>query len=560
DAYAGLAKAERARRHAAVASWALASPSSARGWEPDVLIASQGERAARLAAEMGLAPDDPSWQARSPAVQALSRLARRASSRDDYAAADHLLRRALELLKPQYGGPLPEEVAAPVRIAHARVLTSMHLLPEAEAELSDSLEDGWDEAQGDLRADALLVLGDLRHKRGDLPGARQAFVSALAAASSVGADRLSGDAMRQLGLLDYFEGRLKGAEAHFEQAHLLAVQIGDQRGAGWALQQLAWSATTRGDYDRAGAALDQAAEVFSALEDTGGLSWVAGTQGFVRLLQGRFAEARELAGALLPYGEQTGARWGIAALLTIDAIAAAELGDVVVGANEAERARLRFAELGDPWGQAMALIAAGISARGAGLPERAVTFLETAVALTESGGFPVVGALATVALGYARLDRDDVEGAQASVVEAESLLAGLDLEPPAILGAHVLQAQVLRRQDRLHEALAELDQALASAGDSPALLFPRRQALAHRSGVLLELERIDEALAAAQAAVASPAEDVRSQVMALRALGSSLRAAGDEPGATTAFTEALEVARSTDQRSEVAATERLLRG
>ena len=112
-AYAGLAKAERARRHAAVASWALEAPSAARGREPDVLIASQGERAARLAAEMALPADDPSWEARSPAVQALSRLARRASSRDDHEAADQLLRRALELMKPQYGGPLPEEVAAP---------------------------------------------------------------------------------------------------------------------------------------------------------------------------------------------------------------------------------------------------------------------------------------------------------------------------------------------------------------------------------------------------------------------------------------------------------------
>ena len=206
----------------------------------------------------------------------------------------------------------------------------------------------------------------------------------------------------------------------------------------------------------------------------------------------------------------------------------------------------------------MALIAAGISARGAGLTERAVTFLETAVALTESGGFPVVGVLATVALGYARLDRDDVDGAEASVLAAESLLGGLDLEPPAVLGARVLLAQVLRRQGRLHEALAELDQALASAGDSPALLFPRRQALAHRAGILLELERPEEALAAAQEAVASPAEDVRSQVMALRALGSALRATGDETGATRALSEALEVARATDQRSEVAATERLL--
>ena len=279
------------------------------------------------------------------------------------------------------------------------------------------------------------------------------------------------------------------------------------------------------------------------------------------MLQGRFTEARELAGALLPYGEQTGERWGIAALLTIDAIAAAELGDVVVGASEAERARLRFAELGDPWGQAMALVAAGISARGAGQPERAVTFLETAVALTESGGFPVVGALATVALGYARLDRDDVDGARGQRHRGGGPARG----PRPRAAGHPRRARAPGPGAASAGAAARgarraRPRRCASAGDSPALLFPRRQALAHRAGILLELERPEEALAAAEAAVASPAEDVRSQVMALRALGSCLRATGDEEAATAALTEALEVARSTDQRSEIAATERLLQG
>ena len=46
--------------------------------------------------------------------------------------------------------------------------------------------------------------------------------------------------------------------------------------------------------------------------------------------------------------------------------------------------------------------------------------------------------------------------------------------------------------------------------------------------------------------------------MAQRALGSALRAVGDEQGARQALTEALRTARSTGQRSEVAATEGLL--
>ena len=50
----------------------------------------------------------------------------------------------------------------------------------------------------------------------------------------------------------------------------------------------------------------------------------------------------------------------------------------------------------------------------------------------------------------------------------------------------------------------------------------------------------------------------RSRVLALRVLGSALRAAGDEEGARSSYDEALAVARSTGQRSEIAATEALI--
>jgi class 3 adenylate cyclase/tetratricopeptide (TPR) repeat protein len=551
-AYAGLAKVDRARRHAAVAAWA--QDATARSAPADVISASQGERAVRLAAEMGLPPEDPSWAARGIAFAALARLAQLALGRDDNTQAEAVLARALALSGEDFGEPLPDDLLVPVRVAHAQALAALHRLEEAEAELVPAL-DGPEDA---IRAGALLVLGEVRRKRGDLSGARKAFVSALASAAASGVERLSGEALRQLGLLDYFDGRLGDAEERFEEAHALATQVGDERGAGWALQHLAWSATTRGDYSRADEALDAAVEVFARLEDTGGLAWVAGTEGFVRALEGRFTEARDLARSLLPVGEQNNERWGVAALLTIDAIAAAELGDVVVAASEAERARARFAEVGDTWGQSLALCAAGISARGADLPDRAVAFLEQAVDLAERGGHPLNAALAMVALGWSQLDRGQVDAAEACVWKVGEALSGLDLEPHAALGARVLLAQVLRRRGQLEEAVAELDAALDAAGEAPGLLFPRRQALAHRAGTLLELGRNDDALASAHAAVATPAEDVRSQVLALRALGTCLRAEGDEPAAVAALTQALQISRSTGQRSEVAASERAL--
>ncbi len=321
-AYAGLAKSERARRHAAAAAHAAADLGDSRG-EADLVAASQGERAVRLAAEMGLPPSDPAWSARGTAFAALARLGAAALARDDNAAAEAVLRRALALDDPALGGRLPADLVVPVRVQHAGALAVQHRLEEAEAQLLPALTVP-DDA---VRAGALVVLGDVRRKRGDSAGAAQAFVSALAAAGSSGNDRVTGEALRQLGLLDYFDGRLRSAEQRFRQAHALAVQVGDARGAGWALQHLAWSATTRGDYTAADEALEAAAEVFARLEDTGGLSWVAGTEGFVRLLAGRLTEARELAGSVLPLGEQAGERWGVAALLTIDALAAAELGE-----------------------------------------------------------------------------------------------------------------------------------------------------------------------------------------------------------------------------------------
>ena len=558
-AYAGLAKAERARRHAAAAQFAAQTqslaPPSARSAEADVAAAGQGERAVRLAVEMGLAPSDPAWLARGVAFGALARLGQSALDRDDNAAAEDLLRRALALDHPVYGEALPTDLTAGVRVGRAQSLAALHRLEETEADLSAGLGGVDDE----VRAAALLVLGDVRRKRGQVPAAREAFVSALAAASSAGVDRLTGQALRQLGLLDYFDGRLTDAEERFRQARALAVQVGDPRGAGWALQHLAWSATTRGDYAAADRALEQAVEVFTGLEDTGGLSWVAGTEGFVRLLQGRLSDARGLARSVLPLAEAVGDRWGVAALLTIDALAAAELGDVEAAATEAEQARALFADLGDGWGEALALTAAGMAARGAGEPAVAVVLLEQAVARSATGGFPIIGSLALVACGYAELDRGELGAAEQAAYRAMGQVSGLPLEPHAPLGAKVLLAQVLRARGETERALVQLEAALA-VSEVPGLLFPRRQALAHRAGMLVELGRTAEAVVAAREAVALPAEDVRARVLALRALGTALRACGAADEAREAFTEALAVARSTGQRSEVAASERALAG
>ncbi|HWG92828.1 MAG TPA: adenylate/guanylate cyclase domain-containing protein, partial [Mycobacteriales bacterium] len=110
-AYAGLAKAERARRHAAAAAH-FAGSAGGRSAEADTAAASQGERAVRLAAEMGLPPDDPAWSGLGVAFPALARLGAAALARDDNVAAEALLSRALAL---PGADDLPDDLRVPAR-------------------------------------------------------------------------------------------------------------------------------------------------------------------------------------------------------------------------------------------------------------------------------------------------------------------------------------------------------------------------------------------------------------------------------------------------------------
>jgi class 3 adenylate cyclase/tetratricopeptide (TPR) repeat protein len=550
-AYAGVPKADRARRHAAVAGWALAE-SPGQPAEVDGLVAAHAEQALALAREMRLPPSDPAWRAAALAVTSLARLGQAALTRDDAVEAERLLSRAVGLAEERPRA-VPAELVLTARVARARALTSLRRLDEAERELPPALESG----EPGPRAAALIVLGDVRRRSGDDPGAREALREALAEAEAAGLDRLAGEALRQLGLLDFFAGRLGAAERRFGEALALAERVGDTRGAAWALQQLAWSATTRGDYRTADAAVERAADVFTALEDTAGLAWCVGTEGYIRMLQGRFAEARLLAGSLLMSGGTRGDRWGVAACLTIDAFAAAELGHLGVAAEEAARAREGFVSAGDSWGEVMALIAGGIAARGLGATDQAVALLREAVRLSETETHPATGAIALVVLGLASLDAGDPDTAERAALRAQEVLAGLDLEPHALVGARVLLAQVRRARGDVASAL-ELLQEVAQAVDEPTMLYPRRQALAHLAGALLESGRCEEALATAGRALTVPAEDVRSRVVALRVLAGAEAACGDPAAARACVEEAAALAREAGLAAEAALTERAM--
>jgi tetratricopeptide (TPR) repeat protein len=322
------------------------------------------------------------------------------------------------------------------------------------------------------------------------------------------------------------------------------------------LQHLAWNATTRGDYADAERRLGAAADVFAGLDDDGGLSWCAGTEAFVRLLQGRLEQARDLAQGLLPVGRAMGDRWGTAACLTIDAFAAAELGQITTALEESSNAYEEFSSLDDLWGVCLTSVASGIALRGAGRPRKAIRRLEHAVDIATKGHQPLGTALAMSTIGYCRLDMGDAAGAEAAARRALDAISALDVKAPAMVGMRVLLAQALRARGEPEEALVLLREARL-VGDG-SLAFPRRQALAHLAGVLLELGNPEEALTVVHEAMAQPAQDLRSRIVTLRVLGNCLAAVGDRPAARFALRQAVALSGATELRGELPASQKAL--
>ncbi len=544
-AYSGIGKADLAERHARVARWA--DGGSARGLsdgDRDELIVAQVERGLTLADAMLLPPNHEARQVASIGAAALGRLAHTALTSGDAERAISLLDRAF--------GLSPTEPPPSLRLTRARALVQTGRYDEALG-LAASLVDAAG-VRPSVRVGALLAAGEAHRAAGRPDQAVEWWNRAVSDARTAGLGRHEGEALRRLGMLDYLGGRLRPAEERFAASYLRAVETADVPGQGWALQHLAWSATSRGDFPAAEEALVRAGSLFAELGDAAGRSWVSGTEAFVRLLEGRLAEARKLAQVFVPFGERAGDAWGVAALRTVEAFAAAELGELAHAERQARRALMGFGPSGDAWGRSMALIVRGIVARGHGRLADAIPLLNEAERIGRLAAHPLTLGLAQTLRGYCRLDSLDAPGAEADARATLAMLTTLDVEEPVRVGPLVLLAQARRNQGDPAAALDLLAGVVEAAG-SPSLVFPRRQALAHYAGVLLDAGRVDEALTWARRAQQIPAEDVRSRVVAGRVLASTLEAAGDHEAAMLAAKDAVQLAYSTEQVSERAASD-----
>ena len=555
-AYAGIGKADLADRHAELARWAASgtgvltsavTSSTPSADAADTFIADHVERAAALADAVGLRPEAEPRAVAPLGVTALGRSARRALAAGEPAQAVQYAERAAALAG--------DTLSLPDELVHARALLQLgratEALGQAEKIIANAAEDAG------IRASALLTAGRAYRLLGDVQRSYTTLLEALAASQSAGIPGTQGEALRRLGMADYLAGRLAQAGSRLTNAYQIAVVAQDRRSQAWSLQNLAWVTTTRGDFAGTDATLARAARLFAEQHDPVGRAWLRGTTAFVRLFAGRLTEARRLARVFLPFGERVGEQWAVGTLRAVEAFAAAELGELEEADRGARRAYRDFAAASDDWGRGFALVVRGAIARGLGSLEHAHDLLSDALTYGEKTAHPLLIGMAGTIRGFVDLDRGDPVAAEANaravlvVVEPHNVLEPAQVGPRVLLGAARLAAG--DTDGALH-----LLEPVAAQPTGAALLFPRRQGVALYARALRCAGRNEEALGYARQAAAMSGEDIRSRVVALRELASTLAASGARAEAETVAAEAVRVAYGSPQVSERAASDALL--
>src|SRR5262249_34358117 len=162
---------------------------------------------------------------------------------------------------------------------------------------------------------------------------------------------------------------------------------------------------------------------------------------------------------------------------------------------------------------------------GLGSLEHASDLLTDALGYGERTGHPLLVGMARTIRGFVSLDRGGPAAAEGdahavlAVGEPHNEFAPAQGRPRGLRGAGRLAAGDTQSALRL---LAPV----AAEPEGAAMLFPRRQGVALYAAALRCSGSLDEALAQARQAAAMPGEDVRSRVVALRELATTLAAAG----------------------------------
>ncbi len=315
---------------------------------------------------------------------------------------------------------------------------------------------------GAHRARLWMELGVARRYAGDLPGALVAFGEA-----EVGLDEaLRADLDKALGTAWSYHGDADAARSHLEAACRAYAERGDRYGQGLAEAELATLAMRAG---RMSAAVDQLQRALGWLRGVGARfaeSVYLGNLGVLQMKLGRFAAARATYGqALQGHRELGSSRFEALTLSNLGLLSALE-GDGHAAIAHYRRVIELAAFDGDERDVAIARGNLAWSLLGSGELVEARRQLDLACDVFASAQLPYPSTDAALTRAWLCRAEGDLDGAQASLEQAESLIEthGFEEHAPSLAAQQGLLAAARGDQEQATHWLVEAEGAARSAG------------------------------------------------------------------------------------------------
>ena len=533
-AYETLTKAERARRHAAMADW-LAANARATNREDEYLeqLAHHYGAAAELDKELGGVDGLPA-EICDIALQSIERAAVRAKQRDMHAVSIPLLDRALRLLPPGPGRPMRR-----VLLERARARTHLHDLAGARDDLAEvfrQIEGGHHPVS---RGRALTVQGHILQTEGNLAGSAAALDEAIEIWRGLGDARGEAEALSMRGMTSLFAGEPEAAEASIRQALEVFRSLGATRDEAWALWNLAWISFEQGRLPQAEERLEKSARAFTEARDWGGLGWAHGLLGFVKFFQGKRDEAEAIVNRVIDGIAESGDRWAHGMMLVLQSAVRLWEGRTVEAIEPARDAVDLFQGMSDIRGQGLAYAALSRSLVAAGRVREAMAVLDQADAeLSRNTLMPVAS--------FARAAAADDLGDPATALDA---LAAWNPGEAFAGDMNQSEGQVLIGMAQLQAGHANLAVALAeSAVEHASSDGTKANAVALLTLASAAEGRPTAAVEACEQVFAISGRTYLDSVIALLGRACASVQAGDEAGARAAFDEAERLVDATGDR------------
>lgn len=280
-------------------------------------------------------------------------------------------------------------------------------------------------------ARALLELGTVRSKQGEMAAAFDAHQASLEHFQSLGDQRMTAKVLKEMGNLQFRRGDYEGASEQYEQALTVYRRLGERNGEASCLSNL----------------------------------------GVVATYQERFDDARDYQERSLAIREQIGARALIASTLNNLGIVERRTGSLRAAREYYERSLEIKEEMGDREGVASSLGNLGVVHRELGNLELAEEYNRRSLEIYEAIGAPRNQAKCLNDLGRIYLEQDRLEDAESVLERARENFDGTDDEAGIGRSNACLGELALARDDQ-EGALAHFErsfEALAAAGTFEAI-------------------------------------------------------------------------------------------